>query len=115
MASIPNGAALAAADPAFAALAVPSHDFVSVSADNCLDCHREDVALEGKIADPQEIAYQEVMAELPALSANLESARQGNRSLAILSLANLGFGIGVGGILGIVFMVLFVRMSRRGE
>jgi hypothetical protein len=115
MASATTGAALASTDPAMAMISVPSHDFVSVSADNCLECHREDVSLVSREASPQEIAYKKAVEELPVVSANLAAAQQSNRSLAIFSLANLGFGVGIGGILGIVFMIFFVRMSRRGE
>ena len=86
----------------------PSHDFVSVSATRCLDCHREDV---NKSVDstltPQNIATVDVTAP------QLAQAQRINRDLGVLSLANLGFGIGIGGMLGIVFMIAYARFGSR--
>lgn len=115
MANTTVGVALAAADPALAALTTPSHDFVGVSAVNCLECHREDVTLTRAEGNQEGIAVRAALAEAPILAAKLEGARQDNRSLTVLSVANLGFGIGVGGILGIAFMVILVRINRRGR
>lgn len=113
MANTMGSAEIAGSDPQLVALAVPNHDFVSVSADNCLTCHREDVKVESAPHSTQEIASQRALEELPSVTAKLESAQQNNRSLTILSLANLGFGMGIGGILAIVFVIVFDRYNRR--
>ncbi len=86
----------------------PSHDFVSVSASRCLDCHREDVTKPARgTSETQNIAT------VDAASPKLAEAQQANRTLGVLSLANLGFGIGIGGILGIVFMIAYARFGSR--
>ncbi len=92
--------------------AAPSHDFVTVSADKCLDCHREDVKLGAASRDAQQIAYAEAMQKLPEVTAALEQEQIANRRLGFFSVANLGFGVGLGGILGIVFMVVYARWFR---
>jgi hypothetical protein len=85
-----------------------SHDFVSVSASKCLDCHREDV---NNPAGSAETA--QTIAAVDAFAPELEQAQQVNRTLGVLSLANLGFGIGIGGILGIIFMIAYARFGSR--
>jgi hypothetical protein len=116
MAEMAPGAALAMASAAgessFASvLPTTNHDFVTVSAAKCLDCHADDVAL------TQRTSYVDGSADSAAsvtdVEARLESARQTNRSLTIFSLANLGFGLGMGGVLGIVFMVVMIRFGNR--
>lgn len=104
-------AMLTATDAALASvLPATNHDFVSVSASNCLGCHAEDVTA------PRPASWVksgekalETERQLSETTSALEKAKQGNRNLTIFSLANLGFGVGIGGILGIVFMVAFVR------
>lgn len=108
--------ALAHADGAAIAAVLPTtnHDFVSVSAANCLGCHAEDVTLTQPTAYVQAVASnRETSLELSNTKAELATAQQNNRSLTIFSLANLGFGLGIGSILGIVFMVAFIRFGSR--
>lgn len=97
----------------------PSHDFVTVSASKCLDCHREDVSAGPAGISSQTIALNELSSKLPEVEAQLTKAQQTNRSLGFLSVANLGFGLGIGGILGIVFMVVYARwfsnQNREGQ
>lgn len=86
----------------------PDHDFVSVSSAKCLDCHREDAQdTVGGTATTQNISSTN------AADSKLAQAQQTNRRLGVLSLANLGFGVGIGGILGIVFMVAYARFGSR--
>jgi hypothetical protein len=106
-----EGAARAAGE-----VPAPDHDFVTVSSTGCLDCHREDVKNGGaevaagtaKAASPQEIA-----ATNEELERRLDRERTENKALTTLSVTNLGLGVGVGGVLGIVFMLLLVRYSGR--
>lgn len=98
--------------------AAPSHDFVTVSAVKCLDCHREDVAAGPAGESAATVGFNELSEKLPEVQAQLDEARQTNRSLGFLSVASLGFGLGIGGILGIIFMVVYARWfsnQNRGE
>lgn len=111
MASVAEHSLLASANGDLSALnpAAPSHDFVTVSAAKCLDCHREDVAAGPTGESSQLVAYNELSAKLPAVEKQLEQAQETSRTLGFLSVASLGFGLGIGGLLGIVFMVLYAR------
>lgn len=116
MGSSPANAAMASAGEGMALAGGANHDFVSVSAENCLECHREDVKSTAAAGDSDllNVAYTGADVRVPELSAELESAEQMNRSLGILSVANLGFGLGIGGILGIAFMLVYARFGNRG-
>jgi hypothetical protein len=101
--------------------ATPRHDFVAVSGSNCLDCHGKDVtALDGP-AQTEFVVRNELMQtakQVPTLQSELKSAQQLNRTLGLWQPVSLGLGIGVGGILGIAFVLIAVRLGRgakRGE
>lgn len=93
-------------DGAEATLAA-DHDFIHVSATSCLDCHRSDVSsTEAKDRGvPQTVTY----------NAELEQAQRTNKALTAISATNMGLGIGVGGILGIVFMLAAARIFSRRD
>lgn len=114
MAAGPLDAALVSAGGMVTMGSDANHDFVSVSADNCLECHRNDVSGESIKSVPTAVSYSQISAKLPELNAQLESAQQMNKNLGILSLANLGFGVGIGGLLGIIFMLVYARFGSRG-
>jgi hypothetical protein len=42
----------------------------------------------------------------PELATQLEAAEQTNKSLRVMTLVSLGLGIGVGGMMGIIFMLV---------
>jgi hypothetical protein len=42
----------------------------------------------------------------PELVAELEAAEQTNQSLRVMTLVSLGLGIGIGGMMGIIFMLV---------
>ncbi len=103
-----NGPALAGGIASIDAAAVPlhtaSHDFTLVSATNCLDCHREDVSNEG------------VQVRLPDLVETTATPTDTKSAVPwILSTANLGFGLGMGGIVGILFMLVAGSIFGRRE
>lgn len=106
---------LASADPAAALQATPRHDFVSVAGSNCVDCHSKDVTqLDGPV-QTDFVVRNELVAtanQVPALQTELASEQQVNRTLVIWQPVSLGLGIGIGGILGIVFVLVAVRMAR---
>ncbi len=95
----------------------PEHDFVTVSTGRCLDCHREDVRNPengGQSIEDRLLASKQTSAQL---ATNLETTRYNlHVSEGMIPIA-LGLGLGVGGILGIVFMLALARMeptSRQG-
>lgn len=96
---------LAATDVQVATLSVPTHDFVTVNAQNCLTCHRDDV--------DTPVATQSTTSQVAASTV----AAQDKTSFVddVLSIANLGFGVGIGGVLGIVFMLFAATALQRKD
>lgn len=106
---------IASSDPAAALQATPRHDFVSVSGRNCLDCHSKDVTVLDGPAQTEFVVRNELMqtaSQVPALRSELQNAQQLNRTLGLWQPVSLGLGIGVGGILGIGFVLVAVRLGR---
>jgi nitrate/TMAO reductase-like tetraheme cytochrome c subunit len=113
MAGGTQGAQIADVSLAAAVVHGPSHDFVTVSARGCLECHREEVSSGAVLEDGStQISFAPGLPE-PDIVAQLEGAQQVNRRLTVFSVANLGFGLGFGGILGILFMVTYARFGTR--
>ena len=116
---------IASSDPAAAALPMalalqgtPRHDFVSVSGRNCLDCHSKDVTELSGPVQSDFVVRNELMQtanQVPTLQAELASAQQTTRTLSAWQPVSLGLGIGIGGILGIGFVLLAVRLGRSKE
>lgn len=102
--------AVASAGGQLVATHAPDHDFVSVSSAKCLDCHREDVKIKAGVA-----TATQAISVTAAADPKLAQAQQANHVLGVLSLANLGFGVGIGGILGIVFMIAYARFGSRRD
>ncbi len=111
-----HGEAIADAGPALAAMLAPDHDFVTVSARNCLSCHRKDVTEKVSSSSPvHELRVAKDASEEQArqLAAKLQAAEADNWLLSIFSLANLGVGLGIGGMVGIALMVALARFGTR--
>lgn len=106
-----TGELLASAGLAAGIPAAPRHDFVTVSSDNCLECHRNDT----QRATSYEFPSSSTSPATSQLTAELEQTRQTNQVLLTLSAANIGIGMGLGGLLGIVFMLVIAGriQSRR--
>ncbi|MBI1296001.1 hypothetical protein GC175_13690 [bacterium] len=97
-------------------LAAPTHDFTSVSPDNCLDCHRESVGASNEHFGVRDLALADLRTEkqrVAELDARLEAANQTSYTMQVMTPITLGFGIGVGGMLGIIFMLFAARYSRK--
>jgi hypothetical protein len=115
-----HAAGLASSDPAAAVQGTARHDFVAVSGRNCLDCHGKDVtALDGP-AQTNFVVRNELMQaanQAPILRTELKNAQQANYTLSLWQPVSLGLGIGIGGILGIAFVLVAVRLGRseRGD
>ncbi len=105
---------VASANPAAGIGGSVSHDFVSVSARNCVGCHRKmvyDQTMSTETAARLSLAAEASLA--PVLRREVDQAETANRNLAILSAVTLGAGIGLGGILGIAFMLVVARFGNR--
>ena len=113
---VPN-AALASSDMSIGFVSTPVHDFTTVSAKKCLDCHREQVST-GTPANASFTTQQALLstaAEAPILRAQLLAAENGERTLALFTPLTLGLGISLGGLLGITFVLVVARFGRKGD
>lgn len=86
--------------------AAPAHDFVSVSARLCLDCHRDDVQASAQNLNTVETRLLESEQTKIVLSNRLEATESNLRAFQGLTPVALGLGLGLGGMLGIVFMLV---------
>jgi hypothetical protein len=117
------GPALAAA-PAMAAemggKGVPSHRFTSVPSDVCANCHQNTIhqpVTASTAPAPDQVAQQPASSTSAAgaeLTDKLAAAEQAGRFLKTMSFVTLGLGLGIGGMLGIVFMLVVGYFGRRG-
>jgi len=113
-----SGPTLALAVGLTADFLAPSHDFVSVSAQNCLDCHRTDVENVSWLTDDAKARAQLIdkTQQTAALSTQLQNAESQVRTLGVMTPVALGLGISFGGFLGIVFMLLLSRWgAKKGD
>jgi hypothetical protein len=92
----------------------PSHDFTGVSSEDCLRCHGPDVHKFLPAPDQVIDARMLAMADsVPKLTAELETTQQTNKMLQIIAPVSLGLGIGIGGMLGIIFMLVVGYINQR--
>lgn len=111
------GEQIATADPSLALLTAPRHDFVAVSGSNCIDCHAQQVkdgANGGSRTFPQRLAVIEAAAEAPILRAKVNEAELAARTASLFVPMGIGFGVSIGGILGIAFVLVIARWGRKG-
>ncbi len=106
-----------AAEGGASLLMVPSHDFVTVTSNNCLECHRQDVT---RTASPTDQAALKATLEAEShqnyiLNTKLDAAERSNRTLGTLSVVTLGVGLGGGGMLGVIFVLFMAHMEKRKE
>jgi hypothetical protein len=97
-----------------ASLGVPaaSHDFTTVPSRNCASCHdqvahREDIA---PVSTVRSLTAGECQ---PELIAKLEATQRTNKSLQTMTPISLGFGMGIGGTLGIIFMLILGYINQK--
>lgn len=101
--------ALASSDPTVG-LMTPSHDFVKVAAESCLDCHREDVQnVDWSVA----AMSTDATAQSATLANQLQSAEGQLRTMGIMTPVALGIGVSLGGFIGIVFMLFVSRWGTK--
>ena len=110
------GGKLASADFNIALVQVPTHDFVTVSAKNCLDCHAKEVQVDVSTEPADFVQRLDVIAaaaEAPLLRADLAAAQQTTRATTLFVPMSLGFGVSIGGVLGIAFVLVAASWGRR--
>lgn len=97
-----------------ASATAPDHRF-SLTVEACVGCHGQSVhdafhetasqtgqsQLSGMVERTQKLAYE------------LDDARRTNRSLQTVSVVSLGFGLGTGGVLGVIFVLVVGYVSQR--
>jgi hypothetical protein len=103
-------AALVSADVSIGPPAAPSHSFSVVSSQACVGCHgqgiHEVVARDDDLTQAANVQLLAMADRAPELAAQLKTAEQANKSLRIMTLVSLGLGMGIGGMLGIIFMLV---------
>jgi hypothetical protein len=94
----------------------PSHSF-QVDSEACVRCHGASIheenirSAEGQVRNVMLLAMAD---RAPELAADLKTAEQTNKSLQTMTIVSLGLGLGIGGMVGIVFM-LFVGYVIQGR
>ena len=111
LSSVPpdEAAALASADQSIGGGAAPSHSFTVVSSQACVGCHGQTIHDQMPISELTQAANVRLLTladQAPELATQLEAAQDAIKSLRVMSLVSLGLGMGVGGMLGIVFMLV---------
>ena len=98
-------------------VSAPSHDFTSVSVEDCIECHTQD-AHQGLPAnsDADHVAkarLASMASSVPQLTAKLEASERTNQTLMLLTPASLGLGIALGAALGIGSVMLFCYFNQK--
>jgi hypothetical protein len=109
--------ALASIHEPIGGTAAPSHRFSVVSSQACAGCHGQAIHEE---ALPGSVSQVATSVQLPSTTAGpapelvseLEAAEQANKSLKVMTLVSLGLGLGIGGMLGVVFMLVVGYVSQ---
>lgn len=88
-----------------------SHDFRAIST-ACVDCHAE--AVTRTVLQKEEQAALEATDPARVLAKQLADVEASNESLQSMTVVSLGLGLGIGGVLGIVFtLVVFYIVQGR--
>ncbi|HEX9926149.1 MAG TPA: hypothetical protein VGD99_26065 [Anaerolineae bacterium] len=82
-----------------------------------MSCHRSDIRNQSASDLAVEwLTKAELIARAdrePNLATELEMAQRSNRTLWIMAPVSLGLGLGVGSMLGIIFVLVIGRLSQR--
>lgn len=103
--------ALVSTNAAEAEMPSASHDFTTVMSKDCVSCHGGEVHREdtGQVSNTWASTTPECE---PEIISKLENAEQTNKSLMTITPLSLGLGMGVGGMLGIIFMLALGYISQ---
>ena len=77
-------------------------------AKDCVGCHGEDVHQQ----DVSQASTLDGPDCGPEIIAKLENVEQTNKSLMTITPASLGLGMGIGGMLGVIFMLVIGYISQ---
>jgi hypothetical protein len=102
-------AALVSVDQSAGRPEAPSHSFAVVSSEACVGCHGQTIHEVVPHDDLAQVANVQLLAmadRAPELANELQAAEETNKSLRVMTLVSLGLGMGVGGMLGIIFMLV---------
>lgn len=92
------------------------HQFTAIDSRACIDCHAETIHEEASRAGNEAQAQAaQLRSTSEELGAQLEAAERQNRSLQAISVAGLGVGLGIGGLLGIAFVLAVLYFNRGGK
>jgi predicted CXXCH cytochrome family protein len=81
---------------------------------SCVECHQEGMHAGEIMAADADYAQLPVMIErAQQLAGDLESAQRANRTLQTMSVVSLGFGLGIGGVLGAIFVTVVGFIAQR--
>jgi hypothetical protein len=94
----------------------PDHSF-ELAVESCANCHGQSIhqqVFNEAIGEVDQVQLSTMTERARQLANELEDARRTNTSLKTMSVVGLGFGMGVGGVLGIIFAfaVSFVYQER---
>lgn len=112
----PETAAVASVDQSIVGGVAPSHSFSVVSSQACVGCHGQTIHVEtpgGGMTQATNVQLLTMADRAPELAAQLEAAEETNKSLQVMTVVSLGLGLGIGGMLGIVFMIIVGYINQR--
>lgn len=111
--TLPDNSRLVSATGQPFEMQVTSHDFVTVSSQNCLTCHKEGIGTAAVRSNSTLNELHSVTAQVDVLSSKLSATQKLSKSLEQMAFVALGLGIAVGGMMGIVFILFVARYSRK--
>jgi hypothetical protein len=93
----------------------PNHSF-RPAAEACADCHGQSIhneAVDETVALIDGAQLPSMAARAKDLAYELEDAKRINKTLRAMSVVSLGFGLGTGGVLGVIFVLVVGYVSQR--
>jgi hypothetical protein len=92
----------------------PDHSFKPADG-SCAACHGSNV--HQQVVNEEAVQFGattlvQLTERTQALARELDDAKRENRSLQVMTVVSLGFGLGVGGVLGIIFVFVVCHFSR---
>jgi hypothetical protein len=92
----------------------PDHSF-KPAAESCVGCHASNVhqqVVNEKAVQIGATTLVNMTERTQTLARELDDAKRENRSLQAMTVVSLGFGLGLGGVLGIIFMLVIGYLAR---
>lgn len=91
----------------------PGHQFTAIDSKACIDCHAATIHEEaGRVGKEAQLQATQLRTTSEELGVKLEAAERQNRSLQAVSVVSLGIGLGLGGLLGIAFVLAVLYFNR---